>query len=83
MENIEDYKALAQAALDREKAAQERLDELIKALRENPIGGARADDDAGVLAARRADKFSKLEISMRKSSKVKDFKEAQEGVSVK
>ena len=85
METIEDYRAMAQEALDREKASQKRLDELIAALKENPRGGVPAadDDDEDAIAAKRAEKFSKLELSMRKSTKVKDFKEAQENISVK
>ena len=83
METIENYKVLAQEALDREKASQKRLDELIAALKGNPRREIPDDDDEDAVAAKRAEKFSKLELSMRKSTKVKDFKEAQDSVSVK
>ena len=82
METIEDYKKVAQEALDREKASQKRLEDLIAAL--NRGGGVAADgDDEVAAAAKRAEKFAKLELSMRKSTKVKDFKEAQETMTVK
>ena len=81
METIEDYKKVAQEALDREKASQKWLEDLIAAL--NRGGGVAADGDEEAVAAKRAEKFAKLELSMRKSTKVKDFKEAQETMTVK
>ena len=45
METIDDYKAMAREALEREEASQKRLDDLIAALQANPIGGVPTADD--------------------------------------
>ena len=80
METIEDYRKLADDALKREKESQKKLDDLLAALGR---GGAVPRDDPDVAAAKRAEKFAKLELSMRKSVKLKDFKEGQENITVK
>ena len=65
-------------------ASQKKIDELIAALalqRQPPVQAVPVHHpvpDAGALAAARADKISKLGIALRKSYKVKEFKEARE-----
>ena len=81
MSTIEDYQRVADEAIEREKATQKKLDDLIAALARD--GDAPAGDPEAAAAAKRAEKVAKMELSMRKSVKVKDFKEGQEHITVK
>ena len=87
MTSIQEYQTMVSDALDREKEAVERekrsqkkLDDLLAALGRGAQAG---DDNEEVAAVKRAEKIAKLELSMRKSVKVKDFKEGQETITVK
>ena len=85
MGDIEQLKELVQQQTRDAVAAQRKVDELIAALalqRQAPIQAAPVHgpvpDAEAVAAAARADKVSKLGIALRKSYKVKEFKEARE-----
>ena len=84
MGDMEELKSLVEKQLRENIAAQKRVDDLIEAIARAPLPHEHAtalEGDAARAAAAvtRAEKVSKLGIALRKSYKVKEYKDNHEG----
>ena len=79
MGDIEELKELVASQVRESIAAQKRVDDLIAELARVRVAAPGGAVHPDAVAAARAEKVSKLAIALRKSYKVKEFKDTNEG----